>query len=100
MFPLLGFEPKLWPQRTQQEGAGTYCSRVLSAVRTLIVDVEGADCRVEGLVVHLLTGYLGPLTFVTWPRPLLIHALMCPTHMGMAHGIISKLKVWTTPVFC
>ena len=49
MFPLLGFEPKLWPQRTQQEGAGTYCSRVLSAVRTLIVDVEGADCRVEGI---------------------------------------------------
>ena len=55
---------------------------VLSAGKTLIVDVEGADCRVEGIgaVVQLLTSYLGPLTFVTWPRPLLIHALMCPTH--------------------
>ena len=48
MFPL-GFEPKLWPQGAQQEGASTYCGRVLSAGKTLIVDAEGADCRVEGI---------------------------------------------------
>lgn len=54
----------------------------------MIVDVEGAECRVEGigvhLVLHLLTGYLGPLTFVTWPRPLLILSTnVSNTHMGI-----------------
>ena len=57
----------------------------------MIVDVEGAECRVEGigvhLVLHLLTGYLGPLTFVTWPRPLLIHRLMYQTHTWASHMI-------------
>ena len=54
--------------------------------------------RALGLVVHLLTGYLGPLTFVTWPRPLLIHPLMCPTHTH-GHGTrYHKLKIKAFPV--
>ena len=39
VFPLR-FEPKLWPQRTQREGGGTYCSYI--ECRTDI------DCRRRG----------------------------------------------------
>ena len=76
-------------------GQSTYCRSPCIECRgkTLIVDVEGAECRVEGigvhLVLHLLTGYLGPLTFVTWPRPLLILSTnVSNTHMGI------MLEVW------
>ena len=83
VFPLR-FEPKLWPQRTQREGPA-HIVAILSAGQTLIVDAEGAELR--RALAHLLTGYLGPLTFVTWPRPLLIHRLMYPTHTWASHMI-------------
>ena len=67
------------------EGGQAHIVGVLRAGRTLIVGVLAAEWGggTLGPVAHLLTSYLGPLTFVTCPRPLLIHCLIFPTH---SHG--------------
>ena len=69
---------------------------VLRAGRTLIVGVLTAEWGggTLGAVAHLLTSYLGPLTFVTCPRPLLIHCLIFPTHSHGHHTRYHWLAVY------